>query len=105
MSDLIKRLREADSNGRLSIGDLWNLCEEAADALEQQQWIPVSELPPIDGEECLFAFRHNKDERYTIGVGPYFSDEEYVSDCYWMLLPPPPEDGLLIPQPPTAEDG
>lgn len=60
----------------------------------KQQWIPVSEPPPIDGEEYLFAFRYSDDEEYIIEVSQHFSGEDYISDCYWMPLP----------QPPTAEE-
>jgi hypothetical protein len=42
-SDLLHRLREManDKNkGQYSIGDYWNVCDEAADEIERLRWRP-----------------------------------------------------------------
>lgn len=92
--ELIRALREKPSR------DNRKLLDAAADALERQRWIPVSERLPAIGERVLVARVYAKDlplrvEQGTYSVGGwwrvYGANVKRVE--YWRPMPLPPEKG------------
>ncbi len=91
--ELIRALREKASR------DNRKLLDAAADALERQRWIPVSERLPEYGQPVLVARVYDPGQPLRVEQGKrdvngwwkvYGANVKRV--LYWMPIPEPPEE-------------